>query len=68
MKVSIEFRDKTEITVTKIENPQRMSCIINGDDLDALRRIALDNHTTVSEIIRVLVREYVGSMKKKDKK
>lgn len=65
MKARIEFRDKTEITVNKIENPQRICCMINGDDMAALRQNALDNNTTVAEIIRALVRNYLNPKPKR---
>lgn len=68
MKARIEFRDKTEITTTKLENAQRLSCMISKEDLDILRQNALDNNTTVSEIVRALIRDYVHPKLKKERK
>jgi hypothetical protein len=59
----VEFREKKDITTCKIENSQRIASLITADDAKLLRQKALDNDTTVSEIIRVLVTNYLHPKK-----
>lgn len=61
----LKFRKRSEITITKLDDGRRISCVIPKKDCEALRSEAYDNETTVSEILRSLVCQY---LQKKDKK
>ena len=55
----MEFKKKSEITKTPIENPFRLQIIVSGDDADRLRVEAAKHNTTVSEIVRTLIAVYL---------
>lgn len=58
----MEFTPKTKLTHTPIENPRRTQVILADKDLERLKIDAFIHKTTVSEIIRCLVSEYIKSL------
>lgn len=58
----MEFTPRSKINHSPIENPCKFQVVLSEKDLKALRKAALDHDTTVSEIIRVLVSEFLKSM------
>ena len=63
----MEFTPRSKINHSPIENPYKFQVVLSEKDLSALRKAALDNNTTVSEIIRCLVSEYLKSLDDKSK-
>lgn len=58
----MEFTPKTKLTHIPIENPRRTQVILAEKDLERLKIDAFIHKTTVSEIIRCLVSEYIKSL------
>lgn len=58
----MEFAPRSKINHSPIENPCKFQIVLPEKDLSALKKAAFDNNTTVSEIIRVLVSEYLKSL------
>lgn len=63
----MNFTPKSKITHNPIENPCRVHVILAEKDLERLKLEAFTNKTTVSEMIRVLVAEYLKSLDDKTK-
>lgn len=58
----MEFTPKSKITHNPIENPRRTQVILAEKDLERLKIDAFIHKTTVSEIIRCLVSDYIKSL------
>lgn len=58
----IEFTPKSKLTHTPIENPKRINLFLPESDFVKLRNQSILYNTTVSEIIRVLVSEYLKTL------
>ena len=63
----MEFTARSRINHSPIDNPCKFQVVLSEKDLKALKKAALDYDTTVSEIIRVLVSEYLKSLDDKSK-
>lgn len=59
---------KTRREIQAINAPARFNVLIESENVDYLKRYALDNQTTAGEIIRSLVRDFVTKQKKKETK
>lgn len=57
----MEFTPRSKINHSPIENPCKFQVVLSEKELKALKKAALDHDTTVSEIIRVLVSEFLKS-------
>lgn len=57
----MEFTPRSKINHSPIENPCKFQVVLSEKELKALKKSALDHDTTVSEIIRVLVSEFLKS-------
>lgn len=60
----MEFTPRSKINHSPIENPCKFQVVLSEKDLSALKKAAFDNDTTVSEIIRVLIHEFVTKREK----
>jgi hypothetical protein len=58
----MEFKPRSKINHSPIENPCKFQVVLSEKNLSALRKAAFDNDTTVSEIVRVLISEYLKSL------
>lgn len=63
----MEFTSRSKINHTPIDKPIKFQIILPQSDLERLRSNAAKNSTTVSEIVRVLVSEYLKSLDDKPK-
>jgi hypothetical protein len=63
----MEFTPKSKLTHTPIEKPCRTQVVLPESDLNKLKINAFLHKTTVSEIIRVLVSEYLKSLDEESK-
>lgn len=53
------FKSQSEIRQAPLQNAAKMTVIMEKDDVMALKKAAIDEDTTVNEILRVLVSEYL---------
>lgn len=54
-----KFRKQAEIRTQRLDDPQRLSVILDRAELANLKAAALANDTTASEIVRVLVGDWL---------
>lgn len=59
-----KFRKQAEIRTQPLDDPQRLSVILDRADLAKLKAAALAHDTTASEIVRVLVGDWLKKMDK----
>lgn len=59
-----KFRKQAEIRTQPLDDPQRLSVILDRADLARLKSAALAHDTTASEIVRVLVGDWLKNMDK----
>ena len=59
-----KFRKQAEIRVQPLDDPQRLSVILDRAYLARLKAAALAHDTTASEIVRVLVGDWLKKMDK----
>jgi len=60
----MEFTTRSRINHSPIDNPCKFQVVLSEKDLKALKKAALYYDTTVSEIIRVLIHEFVTKREK----
>lgn len=67
-KKEIEFRKKGEIAKVGLNEPQRICSVLEKDDAEELRSRAFSLNTTVAEIVRTLVHQYLSEEESKSRK
>jgi hypothetical protein len=56
----IEFRPQSEIRVNPFKNPVRVQAIFERDTWDRIKKVAVEEGTTATEILRVLVDHFLA--------
>lgn len=62
----MKFRDMREIRTTPLKDAVKYALVIERDILNALKMVAAEENTSVNEILRVLVVDFMASRSESD--
>lgn len=59
----LNFLTRSEICQNPMKEPKYLRALVEKDDLEFLRKFAFERDTVVSEVVRVIIREFVEKAK-----
>lgn len=54
-----EFLKRSEVCHSPMKEPKYLRVLIEKEDLEFLRKFAFDEDTVVSEVVRVVIRDFI---------